>query len=300
MAQTPGPSAWIRLPDAPAPGAPVPLAPPPAGPSGQPPLGHPGPPAAAPIAPEAPAQGARRTVWTVILILDLVLLGLIFGAQAVLGIWATVAPHSRAAELVSQSATHLDTTTLVVSTVVPFILIGVVPALWVLGTRQRPWEGFVRYLGLGRFGPGVGWGAVLFMACFAAEFVVGLAYMAALATVKHESLAQVEDESASQLTQGILGAINPVLILAIPLMAALGEELLFRGILQKWIGVWGQAIVFGIFHAGYASVMQLVVPFGLGLAFGFVYKRTRNLWITITAHFLVDFVALGLGYALAH
>jgi membrane protease YdiL (CAAX protease family) len=57
-------------------------------------------------------------------------------------------------------------------------------------------------------------------------------------------------------------------------------------------GIWVQAVIFGLAHASYGTVIQIVAPFLLGLLFGVVAKR-QGLWAAIVAHFLVDMVALG-------
>ena len=82
------------------------------------------------------------------------------------------------------------------------------------------------------------------------------------------------------------------LVIALSITAGVTEEILFRGILQRWVGVWGQAVLFGLAHAGYDTVLNVAVPLLIGIGFGYVYKWRRNLWTVIVAHFLYDFVLL--------
>ena len=85
-------------------------------------------------------------------------------------------------------------------------------------------------------------------------------------------------------------------------MAGLGEELLFRGLLQdglaqwlggpagEWIAIGMASLLFGICHwvsRTYAALATLV-----GIYLGCVWLATGNLLAPIVAHALYDFVAL--------
>ena len=98
----------------------------------------------------------------------------------------------------------------------------------------------------------------------------------------------------SAVTRALLDNLNWPLAFFIALVAGVAEEIFFRGVLQRWIGVWGQGIVFGLTHAGYGTVDQILFPFILGIAFGFMVKRGYGLWMAIGAHFMFDFVQLSL------
>jgi membrane protease YdiL (CAAX protease family) len=84
----------------------------------------------------------------------------------------------------------------------------------------------------------------------------------------------------------------------VALLAGLGEELLFRGVLQaslvRWLGLWpGIALagaVFGLLHALTPTYGLLATLMGVYL--GVVWHLTGNLLVVIVAHGLYDFVAL--------
>jgi membrane protease YdiL (CAAX protease family) len=81
-------------------------------------------------------------------------------------------------------------------------------------------------------------------------------------------------------------------------LAGLGEELLFRGLIQtsliEWLGVWpaviGASALFGIAHP--ISKTYVVVVAVIGVYLGCVFIATDNLLVPIIAHGLYDFVAL--------
>lgn len=95
------------------------------------------------------------------------------------------------------------------------------------------------------------------------------------------------------------GGINEKLFrgLGIPYIAlitffiAFTEELLFRGIIQGFLGLWLTALIFTVVHVRYLKkwIMVLLV-FSISILFGWLFQYTRSLWTPIEAHFLIDFI----------
>lgn len=80
-------------------------------------------------------------------------------------------------------------------------------------------------------------------------------------------------------------------ILVVALIPALGEELIFRGFLQKqlvqWtkkpvLGLWIAAILFSAFHLQFEGFLARLL---LGALLGYLYLWTNNLWVPIIGHF---------------
>jgi hypothetical protein len=79
-------------------------------------------------------------------------------------------------------------------------------------------------------------------------------------------------------------------IVVVAVLSSVGEELLFRGLIQPWLGLWLQALLFGLLHqmpgpsrwawVGWASVV--------GLVFGAVFASTGSLLGPIVAHALIN------------
>jgi len=87
-------------------------------------------------------------------------------------------------------------------------------------------------------------------------------------------------------------------LLGISVLAGVGEELLFRGVLQEafggWVGPWAgialAAVLFGLLHAVTPSYAVLAAVMGAYL--GLVFHFSDNLLAAIVAHAAYDFVAL--------
>ena len=99
---------------------------------------------------------------------------------------------------------------------------------------------------------------------------------------------------------------------AISLLAGLGEEMLFRGVLQAalvqwsgdflphspagamvgdWMALVAVAILFGLLHA--VNAAYAVLATWMGLYLGWLWMATGNLAVPMVAHAVYDFLALG-------
>jgi membrane protease YdiL (CAAX protease family) len=77
--------------------------------------------------------------------------------------------------------------------------------------------------------------------------------------------------------------------------AALGEEFLFRGGLQPWLGPAGAALAFGFSHGGWRikEMWAYVLAASLsGLLFGLYYAWAGAIWAPVLAHLLHNVTAL--------
>jgi membrane protease YdiL (CAAX protease family) len=130
-----------------------------------------------------------------------------------------------------------------------------------------------------------------------------------------ESLAGIEqvfvgmEESAAELTKAITETdslsiliFNLLLVAIIP---ALGEEMIFRGlvlpIFKKWTGklhlaVWLSALLFSAMHMQFFGFLPRLV---LGAVLGYLYVWSRSLWVPILAHFTNNALALILIFYMA-
>jgi membrane protease YdiL (CAAX protease family) len=84
----------------------------------------------------------------------------------------------------------------------------------------------------------------------------------------------------------------------ISLLAGIGEEWLFRGVIQEaasdWAGLWAglvlASVLFGLMHPLNRSYVVLAT--GMGAYLGWLWIESRSLAAIATAHGLYDFLAL--------
>jgi uncharacterized protein len=123
-----------------------------------------------------------------------------------------------------------------------------------------------------------------------------------------EALSGMEDwmkrteEEAAKLTGAFLennsttGLLMNLFIIAV--LPALGEEFLFRGVLQRLLHEWIRNIHAAIlisalaFSAMHLQFYGLLPRFFLGVVFGYLFFWTGSLWIPIFVHFLNNATAV--------
>ncbi|WP_456278501.1 CPBP family intramembrane glutamic endopeptidase [Bacillus sp. AK128] len=72
---------------------------------------------------------------------------------------------------------------------------------------------------------------------------------------------------------------------------AIAEEWLFRGVIQTHFGLVIASIIFAILHVRYLKKWVLfIIVISLSFLLGILYEITENLFVTIFAHFLIDFI----------
>lgn len=93
-------------------------------------------------------------------------------------------------------------------------------------------------------------------------------------------------------------------LLVVAVIPALGEELFFRGYLQKKIGVFLKnshlsiIITSFLFSAIHLHFHGLIPRFFLGMLLGYLFFWSRSLWVPIFAHFINNAVAIIFAYPL--
>jgi uncharacterized protein len=91
----------------------------------------------------------------------------------------------------------------------------------------------------------------------------------------------------------LFARLGPASIIAVGAAAGIGEEWLFRGVLQPLIGLLPASLAFGLAHVGGSRML----PFGLwaaamGLFLGSLAVLTGGLIAPIVAHGVYDMLAL--------
>lgn len=92
----------------------------------------------------------------------------------------------------------------------------------------------------------------------------------------------------------LLGPLATRDIVILAAASSIGEEFLFRGALQPWIGILPQAALFALLHVGPGKrfVPWTASALVMGLAFGAIGDVTGNLGGAIAAHFTINFLNL--------
>lgn len=107
---------------------------------------------------------------------------------------------------------------------------------------------------------------------------------------------QKSENEAKQLTELMVYFQSPadfiLALLVIAVLPAVGEELLFRGIVQQQLtiifnrphlAIWAAGFLFSFIHFQFFGFIPRLF---LGVLFGYIYYWTGNLWLPILMHFI--------------
>jgi len=121
-----------------------------------------------------------------------------------------------------------------------------------------------------------------------------------------EDQMKASEDQAAKLTEKFLVINSPLqfvyAIIMIAVLPALGEELLFRGILQrifsewsrnKHTGIWATAILFSAMHLQFYGFVPRML---LGVMLGYLFLWSGSLWLPILAHFFNNGAAVIASY----
>ncbi len=110
------------------------------------------------------------------------------------------------------------------------------------------------------------------------------------------------EETTNTMLQNLLGTEAPfelfLNILVIAAIPAFGEELLFRGMIQRnferlfrnpHVAIWVAAILFSTFHMQFEGFLPRML---LGALLGYLYYWAGSIWIPIIAHFVYNAIQI--------
>jgi hypothetical protein len=95
----------------------------------------------------------------------------------------------------------------------------------------------------------------------------------------------------AKVTQTISGIPLYLLVLAI-IFAPIFEELLFRAVLVPRAGVVLSALLFGLLHFGYGSVVEVIGVVLVGLILGLVFRSSKSITPCILIHFIYNLISI--------
>ena len=183
----------------------------------------------------------------------------------------------------------------------------ILPALWFAKMESNNWLAFLK---LNRFS----WilvGLTILIMFGLAQFLEYINHlnksMALPSFLKDlEAWMLLKEQQMELITKQLLvmPSVNSFLvnILMLAIIPAIGEELTFRGCLQKifkrWTGnyhaaIWITAIIFSSIHFQFYGFIPRML---LGALFGYLFVWSGSLWIPIVGHFLNNAAAVVIAY----
>jgi membrane protease YdiL (CAAX protease family) len=181
------------------------------------------------------------------------------------------------------------------------------PVVYALITSKKPFK----VLGLKSFPKVTSYGLVLLFMISLTPFLswvielnAGMelpGFMSGIEQWMRDSEHDAEQVTKAFLTFNGIGSLIYVLLI-VAVVPAVGEELLFRGVLQNifinWtknahLGIWVSAILFSALHMQFFGFFP---RFLLGLLFGYMFYWSNSLWLPILGHFINNGTVVILAY----
>lgn len=197
-----------------------------------------------------------------------------------------------------------DLTNIVLTVVAALVILGVL-ITW-LSTRHRGWLEVIRLpepgTWRGQIGAGVVFGLVLYPVMV---IVVG-----GLLTYLLETISGQHVEAPEQVGQDLPAIGTALTALYAIVIAPIGEELFFRGVLFRslrdrhgfWVGAVGSAVGFGLIHfipgSAIDAALLMIVMFFTGMALCFLYERRGTIVAPIAAHVTFNVIGIVLIFGL--
>lgn len=166
----------------------------------------------------------------------------------------------------------------------------------------------IKYLGLKQPQKHIYWMLAIvgmFVAIPAVEYIGALNQKINFGSQTTQWMKGMEEEAAKQiqfmLSKHTVGELLTNLVF-ISLFAGIGEEIFFRGILQRmfirvfrnpWMGIVFTAAIFSAFHFQFFGFFPRLA---LGIVLGAIYWYSGSLWTAIVAHFVYDASIIVLAY----
>ncbi len=182
---------------------------------------------------------------------------------------------------------------LAMSSPLPFVASGL-GTIWLFYRRLGPglsgWGDYLRSKSAPALNQvGQAW-LLLLVAMPLVLFLLSISKLLPLPDIFHSVEARMDE-----MLQGLLQMENFWELLAnltiIAFLPALGEELVFRGVLQQqlmrrianpWVAILITATIFSAIHGQFDGFLSRLL---LGFLLGWLYWRFRNFWIPVAAHF---------------
>lgn len=176
-----------------------------------------------------------------------------------------------------------------------FLFLWTIPSLlFAYFSDRKPFA----YLGLQNTGRSIYWVYGILVVLVAFPFVEYIGYLNQKLLGDGGTWAKEMEETAARQTRFLLKEKSLAELVKnlvfIALFAGIGEELFFRGILQRmlirttrnaWAGIVLAAILFSAFHFQFYGFLPRLF---LGVLLGAIYWFSGSLWIAMAVHFLYD------------
>ncbi|GAB1531099.1 MULTISPECIES: lysostaphin resistance A-like protein [Brevibacillus] len=126
-----------------------------------------------------------------------------------------------------------------------------------------------------------GWNAVLWAVFVAAGIII--------ASIVMDRYLPKRWQDDNSINEKVFGAMLPSTTILVCMVVGVGEEWLFRGVIQSLAGNFWSSLIFTLIHVRYLKKPLMIISvFGTSLILGLLFSHYQSLWPSIVAHILID------------
>ena len=191
-----------------------------------------------------------------------------------------------------------DLTNIVLTTAAALVILGVL-LLW-LSTYHKGWLGVMRLPERGTWRKEVGSGVLFALGLYPVMVIV----VGGLLTYLLQTISGEQVEAPEQVGEHLPAIGTALTIVYAIVIAPIGEELFFRGVLFRslrdrhgfWVGAMGSAVGFALIHyipgSAVDAALLMIVMFFTGLALCFLYERRGTIVAPLAAHMMFNVIGI--------
>jgi CAAX protease family protein len=197
-----------------------------------------------------------------------------------------------------------DLTNIVLSVLAAVVILSVL-ILW-LSLYHKGWLEVMRLPEPGTWGKEIGSGVLFGLGLYPVMVIV----VGGLLTILLQTVSGEHVEAPEQVGEHLPAIGVALTIVYAIVIAPIGEELFFRGVLFRslrdrhgfWVGAVGSAIGFGLIHfipgSAIDAALLMIVMFFTGIALCFLYERRGTIVAPLAAHITFNVIGIVLIYGL--
>jgi uncharacterized protein len=239
-----------------------------------------------------PARDARpKATWTWYEALGVYIVAFLLAGLATLPLIRLMEPET-------------DLTNIVLTTAAALVILGVL-FLW-LSTYHKGWLGVMRLPERGTWRKEIGSGVLFALGLYPVMVIV----VGGLLTFLLQTISGEQVEAPQQVGEHLPAIGTALTIVYAIVIAPVGEELFFRGVLFRslrdrhgfWVGAMGSAVGFALIHyipgSAVDAALLMIVMFFTGLALCFLYERRGTIVAPLAAHMTFNVIGILLIFGL--
>lgn len=117
----------------------------------------------------------------------------------------------------------------------------------------------------------------------------GVALLIVLASIAMDRYLPSSWQDDGSVNEMVFGSMSPWMTLLVCISVGVGEEWLFRGVVQPFAGNLWTSVIFTVIHVRYLKKPLLFISvFLTSLSLGWLFQREGTLWPSIFAHIAID------------